>query len=235
MMEQESGNRPGDTMSARLSFHRGAHQRDERPASFLVWLARAAGVVGILWFLSFLGFVYSLPEYPPDPLPHADGIVALTGGEERIVAAMALLGANKGGRLLISGVHPDVTRDDLKKRIVDPGNLFACCVDLDRAARNTAGNAIETARWVRKMGYRSVIVVTAQYHMPRSLIELKRELPDVALIPYPVFPDKVHAKDWWREPGTARFLAFEHIKYLVARLRIGIAAKLMGPNAPAPA
>jgi uncharacterized SAM-binding protein YcdF (DUF218 family) len=222
-------------MSARLSFQRGLRQRNEQPASILVWLARLAAVLAVVWFLGFLSFIYTLPESPPDPLPQADGIVALTGGEERIVAAMALLGANKGGRLLISGVHPDVTRDALKKRVADPANLFACCVDLDRAARNTAGNAIETARWVKKMGYRSVIVVTAQYHMPRSLIELKRELPDVGLIPYPVFPDKVHARDWWRDLGTARFLASEYVKYLVARLRIGLAAKLMGPNAPAPA
>jgi len=221
-------------MSSRLSFRRTA--QGERPASLLVWLARLAIVTAFAWLIGFLTFIYRLPESPPDPLPHADGIVALTGGEERIVAAMSLLSANKGGRLLISGVHPDVTRDDIKKHVADPGNLFACCVDLDRAARNTAGNAIETARWVRKMGYRSIILVTAQYHMPRSLIELKRELPDVALIPYPVFPDKVHARDWWKDLGTARFLASEYTKYLVAELRIGIADRLTSqgtaPQAP---
>src|SRR5262245_52927428 len=124
-------------MSRRLFIHRTQSTAAQtRAASPLTWIARAAALLGVVWFLSFLSFIYTLPEYPPDPLPHADGIVALTGGEERIVAAMALLGANKGGRLLISGVHPDVTREDLKKRVADPGNLFACCVDLDRAARN---------------------------------------------------------------------------------------------------
>jgi uncharacterized SAM-binding protein YcdF (DUF218 family) len=220
-------------MSTGLSSQRNARNRDARSTSPLVWLARILLVLGAVWLLGFLTFIYRLPEYPPDPLPHANGIVALTGGEERIVAAMSLLSAHKAERLLISGVHPDVTLLDLKKRIADPGDLFACCVDLDRAARNTAGNAIETARWVRKMGYRSIILVTAQYHMPRSLIELKRELPDVTLIPYPVFPDKVHARDWWRDPGTARFLAAEYMKYLVAELRIGLAERLMGQSTPA--
>src|SRR5262245_46265342 len=114
-------------MSARLSFQRSL-QSSDRPPSLLAWVVRGLVVLGVIWFLSSLNFIYGLPEYPPDPLPHADGIVALTGGEERIVAAMALLGANKGGRLLISGVHPDVTREELKKRVADPGDLFACCV-----------------------------------------------------------------------------------------------------------
>jgi uncharacterized SAM-binding protein YcdF (DUF218 family) len=219
-------------MTERLTMRRS----EARPASPLVWLLRIGLVLAAIWAFGFLQYVYVLPDEPPDPLPRADGIVALTGGGERIVAAMALLSADKGGRLLISGVHPDTTREDLKKRIEDPGNKFDCCVDLDRAARNTAGNAIETARWVRKMGYRKVILVTAQYHMPRSLIELKRELPDVTLIAYPVYPDQMHARDWWRDLGNARLLASEYVKYLVARLRIGLAEHLNppAPSAPAP-
>jgi uncharacterized SAM-binding protein YcdF (DUF218 family) len=206
---------------------------EARPAGLVVWLLRAFALIAVIWFIGFLGYVYRLPDVPPDPVPKADGIVALTGGGVRIVAAMSLLSQDKGGRLLISGVHPETTREDLKKRIDDPGGKFDCCVDLDRAARNTAGNAIETARWVRKMGYRSVILVTAQYHMPRSLIELKRALPDVTLIAYPVFPDQIHAKNWWREPASARLLAGEYVKYLVARLRIGLARSLQ-TGAPAP-
>jgi uncharacterized SAM-binding protein YcdF (DUF218 family) len=213
---------------------RAVRDRETRPASALVWLVRLLALLAVVWVVGFLRYVYALPDAPPDPVPHADGIVTLTGGGERIVAAMTLLGENKGARLLISGVHPDTSREDLKKRIDDPGHLFDCCVDLDRAARNTAGNAIETARWVRKMGYRSVILVTAQYHMPRSLIELKRELPDVILIAYPVFPDGMHARDWWRDVRSARLFASEYVKYLVARLRLGLAEHLQ-TGAPADA
>ena len=218
-------------MTERLTLRR----TEGRPASPLVWLVRIAVIAAFVWTVGFLQYVYTLPDSPPDPLPNADGIVALTGGGERVVAAMALLNGNKASRLLISGVHPDTTREDLKKRIADPGNKFDCCVDLDRAARNTAGNAIETARWVRKNGYRRVILVTAQYHMPRSLIELKRELPDVTLFAYPVYPDQMHARDWWRDLGTARLLGGEYVKYLVARLRIAIAERLGPPAALPPA
>lgn len=151
---------------------------------------------------------------------------ALTGGSERIIVAMALLSADKGQRLLISGVHPGTTRADVKALVRDPANRFDCCVDLDKAAQNTVGNAIETARWARRHGYRSLIVVTAQYHMPRSLFELSRAMPELSLTPYPVFPDEIHARDWWHEPLTLRLLVFEYTKYLVSRFRIGLADQL---------
>ena len=202
--------------------------------SALVWLVRLLILLAAVWVFGFLHYIYALPDSEPDPLPRADGIVALTGGGERIIAAMALLRENKGARLLISGVHPDTSLEDLKNLIPDPEGLFDCCVDLDRAARNTVGNAIETARWVRKMGYHSVILVTAQYHLPRSEIELKRELPDVTLTVFPVFPDGLHAREWWRDFRLTRLLASEYGKYLIARLRIGLAEHLQTP-APAPA
>lgn len=183
----------------------------------MVWLpfALAAGA----WFLGYLHFIYTLPE-APEALMKADGIVALTGGAERLVAAMHLLNDGKGDRLLISGVHSDTSAADVQKLIDNPGGRFQCCVDLDRAARNTVGNAIETARWARRNGYRTLIVVTAQYHMPRSLIELRHALPDVALTPYPVFPGSARAGDWWRSPAMAKRLASEYTKCLVARLRL---------------
>lgn len=213
---------------------KGLNERTSRSTSPLTWGLRAVGLLALIWLFGFLQFVYGLPDHEPDPLPKADGIVALTGGGERVVAAMALLDADKGRRLLISGVHPDTTREDLKRRISDPQNHFDCCVDLDRAARNTAGNAIETARWVRRNGFHSITLVTAQYHLPRSLLELEHELPDVVFTPYPVFPDRFHARDWWRDVGNARLLAFEYVKYLVARLRIALGER-MQPPASAPA
>src|SRR5262249_31390039 len=104
-------------MTDRLSLRRMARDRDTRPASALVWLVRRLARLAGVWGMAFLHSVHALPDPPPDPVPHADGIVTLTGGGERIVAAMTLLRDNKGARLLISGVHPDTTRDDLKKLI----------------------------------------------------------------------------------------------------------------------
>src|SRR5262249_6077414 len=97
----------------------------------------------------------------------------------------------------------------------------ACCVDLGRSAENTIGNATETAVWVNKHGYKSLIVVTATYHMPRSLMELRVALPDTKFVPYPVFPDRVRMDEWWRDGETSGILAFEYLKFLGSAVRVG--------------
>lgn len=184
-------------------------------------LASAGALLLALWLGGFLAFVDSLPKPPTKPPPQADGIVALTGGKDRLMAAMALLTAHKGRRLLISGVHQATPREDLKHLLDDPNDQFDCCVDVDRIARNTVGNADETARWAHEHGFRSLIVVTAQYHMPRSLLELGRALPNCTLTPYPVVPSDLDAMPWWH-PGIARILAAEYTKYILSGLRIAV-------------
>jgi uncharacterized SAM-binding protein YcdF (DUF218 family) len=96
---------------------------------------------------------------------------------------------------------------------------MACCVDLGHAAVNTTGNAIETKRWVTDQGFRSVIVVTSNYHMPRTMAELRRSMPDVALVPFPVVTDKMRSEAWWSSPPTAKLLFSEYLKYIVAQVR----------------
>jgi uncharacterized SAM-binding protein YcdF (DUF218 family) len=97
---------------------------------------------------------------------------------------------------------------------------FSCCVDLDHSATNTIGNAVETRRWVEERRFKSVIVVTANYHMPRAMAELEHELPGVALVPYAVVSDRVRIENWWDNPSTARLLILEYLKYIVARSRM---------------
>ena len=117
------------------------------------------------------------------------GIVVLTGGEQRLGAAMGLLDKGYGKRLLVTGVNRKIARDRLKSFMGKsaPG-LFDCCVDLGREAQDTIGNAQETASWVVSHSYKSIIVVTASYHMPRALTELHYAIPNCEFIPYPVFP-----------------------------------------------
>jgi uncharacterized SAM-binding protein YcdF (DUF218 family) len=184
-------------------------------------LVTTGAIVFALWLGGFLAFVNSLPSEPREPPADADGIVALTGGKDRLIAAMALLSAHKGKRLLISGVHQGTPREDLKTLLEDPNDQFDCCVDVDRAARNTLGNADETARWARDHGFRSLIVVTAQYHMPRSLLELGHALPNCRLTPYPVVPSNLVKRPWW-DPRVVRLLASEYTKYLMSGLRIAL-------------
>lgn len=174
--------------------------------------------------MGFLSFVTTVSELDRPFVPErADAIVVLTGGAARISDALKLLDDGLAKRLLISGVNPDTTQEELAS--FEPGRdrLFSCCVDLGYSALNTAGNAKETRNWTRDRGYRSLIVVTSSYHLPRSLTEIRRELPDVILIPYPVVTERLHLKDWWRDPKTTQLLVSEYAKYLLAvtRMRFG--------------
>jgi uncharacterized SAM-binding protein YcdF (DUF218 family) len=171
-------------------------------------------VAGVLVYAAgFLLFVSSLPRKPSGPL-HGDAIVALTGGGARLDTAVALFEGGTGKRLLISGVNSITTKAELKK-INHGGPRFDCCVDLGRDAADTHGNAIETAQWANAHGYKSLIVVTAGYHMPRSLTEFSSALPDVELVPYPVEPAEINLNVWWK-PGTIRLLHGEYARFLAS-------------------
>ncbi len=120
------------------------------------------------------------PSRPPGAHPEGrtDGIVALTGGAQRIGDAIDLLAAGYGRRLLITGVNERTSREEIARLNPTQRQLIACCVDLDYRARNTIGNAIETRRWMRTHHFSTVAVVTSNYHMPRTLVELDHALQE---------------------------------------------------------
>lgn len=185
----------------------------------LRFLLRLFGLAVLAFVAGFFVFVFSLDAKIPEA-PSADAIVALTGGSSRLDAASGLMREHAGERLLISGVDESVTREEMKERLLLDQATFDCCVDLGRAARDTHGNAEETARWANARRYRSLLVVTANYHMPRTLLELGRALPGVELLPYPVAPDEVKLSAWWRDGPTFRILAGEYLKYVAALVRL---------------
>src|SRR5918994_4652147 len=131
-----------------------------------------SGVFAFLLGAGFITFVATLDRYERDPGGRADGIVALTGGAQRIGDAIDLLAKGYGRRLLITGVNERTSRQEIAR--LNPGQrrFFDCCVDLDYRARNTIGNAIETRRWAERNRFRSLIIVTSAYHMPRTMVEL---------------------------------------------------------------
>ena len=205
----------------------GTQDRQSSPARVLTRKWRLLGVLGLACFgvavvAWLIGFVFFANMLTPSRLPPqaADGIVVLTGGDSRLNEAMRLLTQNKGQRLLISGVNPTATDADIKSLFDNADTLFDCCVDLDRSAADTIGNASETARWVTEHGYGSVIVVTANYHMPRSLLEFRHAMPSVAFIPYAIESDARPVRNWWLRPATAVFLISEYNKFLLTLLRI---------------
>ncbi len=171
----------------------------------------------------FFIFAYSVSVMPSGASGLADGIVALTGDEDRISEAVRLLAEGKGRRLLISGVNKSTRKPEIVSLNTagrKEASLFRCCVDLDKRALNTEANAFETTAWVRQQGFRSLIVVTSTYHMPRTLIELRQAMPDVELIPYPVKAPRLE-EQWWRDPRTAWVLGKEYLKFITAFARYG--------------
>src|SRR6476659_4421311 len=202
------------------------------------WLAAAVvAVLAIVFIGAAIGFVGFLSQLRGDeitPDRRADGIVVLTGGSSRVSDAMELLAAGYGKRLLISGVHPTNAASDISRSLPDNQSLLGCCVDLDRSAVNTRSNAAETRRWVHERGFKSQIVVTSNYHMPRAIVELSHAMPDIVLIPYVVVGDKWRDEPWWTNGSTVRLLLTEYAKYIAAEVRVRLADSER-PGIPPPA
>ena len=159
--------------------------------------------------------------------------MALTGpSAERVNVAVRLLEQGKGRRLLISGVNREVRRQELRALTPGSNRLFNCCVDLGFEAEDTSGNAREIAAWARTKGYDSLIVVTSDYHMPRSLVEIRAAAPGVTLTPYAVSTPSLDDSRWWRAAVTARRMTLEYMKYLAALTRAGV-HRLTADNAAA--
>jgi uncharacterized SAM-binding protein YcdF (DUF218 family) len=180
--------------------------------SLLVLATLFAGGFG--WFASKVAHLTT----PANPAK-ADAIIVLTGGQSRLDAAMDLLASGKGERLLISGVHPSASRRQLQVATGGDKKLFSCCVDIDRAALDTIGNAEESAKWIESHAYGRVILVTNNYHMPRSLLEMGRLLHGAKLEPYPVVNSNLDNGGWLTKPQAVRVLFTEYTKYLLALAR----------------
>lgn len=165
-------------------------------------------------FIIFSEHVSTLNQ--PANTVKAEAIIVLTGGKSRIETALELLADKRGQRLLISGVHPSTKPQALQRITNTDPKLFVCCVDIDRSALNTIGNAVESAKWIRNHQYKRVFIVTNNYHMPRSILELSREVDTVELVPFPVINSDLKRNSWMSQGDTLRVLFTEYIKYIGA-------------------
>ncbi|MDE1992439.1 MAG: YdcF family protein [Rhizobiaceae bacterium] len=199
--------------------------RSERPVRrslfrrFLRWGGFAFVLIAAIVFGGFLHFADSITTLKPPLEPKADAIIVLTGGYQRIDQAVELLRTGAGNRLLISGAHPTTTPAQIRRLTQSPPSLFNCCVDIGYDAIDTIGNAREAAKWIHARGYKSILVVTNNYHMPRSLAELKYVDPATDFIPYPVVNSDLKTKNWFTDPNALRTMIYEYAKVLLAGVR----------------
>ena len=186
-------------------------------------VAAAAGLLLAAFLAGFVVFASCATQFSAKDDERADGIVVLTGGENRLSEAARLLSQGRGKRLLISGANRMATPEDLHRSSGLDARLFRLRVDIGYAAHDTFGNADETRAWARAHGFSRLIIVTSSYHMPRTLAELGRAMPEATLIPYPVIAGNFRDRHWWTHGATARLLFSEYVKFLPAAARLGLA------------
>ena len=200
------------------------HQtRRSGPSRALRYVAVYAVVALASLLAGLQHFVLTLPAPPTGELQFTDGIVVVTGGQQRVDEGLRLLTERRADRMLISGVGEGVNRAVLVQELNlndREANALFCCAELDFTADNTRGNAIAARRWAMQHDMRSLRLVTANYHMPRALVVFARELPEFDLYQWAVAPDDLRLGDWWRDRAMLRLLAREYAKYLAETIRI---------------
>lgn len=184
--------------------------------SLLVALSVAVAV----WLIGLIRFVATLPDDVADARTRTDAIVILTGGSDRLATGFRLLQQDLAHRVFVSGVPETVSVDRLLEQVglADFPIPLRSRITLGRRATNTVQNAKETADWCSEEGIRSIRLVTAAYHMKRSILEFQRVMPQVQIIVHPVFPEAVKQGQWWKYPGTLLLMAREYSKFLIASL-----------------
>lgn len=176
----------------------------------------------LMWTGGLVWFALGVPDRVEDPATPTDAIVVLTGGSRRLGVGLALLRQGRAKKLFVSGVHRGVDVAELLRVARQAPAEVECCIALGYAADNTAGNAAETQRWMAEQNFRSLRLVTANYHMRRSLLEFRHAMPGIAIVPHPVFPDPFQPSDWWRHGSALWVVVSEYSKYLAARARIAL-------------
>lgn len=177
----------------------------------------------LLFVAGFFAFAFHVASMrPADDPPVSDAIIVLTGGFNRLETGLRLLKEGKAKRLLISGVYPHTRLADIRRATGADPELFSCCIDIDHVALDTTGNAAESAKWLESNGFHKVLLVTNNYHMPRSLLEMRRVFRNIEVVPEPVVTSEIGLSGWLTRPDALRVLATEYLKFLAAVVRSAV-------------
>ncbi|MFL6765198.1 MAG: YdcF family protein [Sphingomicrobium sp.] len=175
-------------------------------------ITRLGSLLVLAYVLGFVLFAFTLGKPAGADAPTSDAAVVLTGGPGRIEHAIDVLKAHEARRLLVAGVDPSVTKPDLARRIPGSRAWLACCVDLGSESVDTRSNAEEAGRWLDNHHYRSLRLITSDWHMRRARYEFQKVLGKK----YALVTDAVRS-----EPGFLTLLG-EYNKYVLRRLAVWI-------------
>lgn len=188
----------------------------------------------LLWAASLAWFVMTMPREPVPADNKAEALVVLTGGSGRVEHGLNMLAAGAAPVLFISGVGEQVTEEEIltahadaatRERIYEAGGE----VVLDHVARSTVSNADQTAEFLRARSIKVIRLITADYHMRRSLREFRTAMPDIEIVPDPVFPEGFRRSEWWQHENTRRLVFSEFYKYLAVLLRNTLSPTMKQP------
>lgn len=183
------------------------------------WFILFLFVVAIFWATGLFWFAAQVNRLPQDTETQTDALIVLTGGTERVSSALDLLKQNKAAKLLISGVNKKVDWVLLAQTVDELPDGLGDKVTLGHVACNTRQNALESKNWLERNRFKSVRLVTASYHMPRSLSEFRNVMPDMTIIPHPIFPHTVKHDEWWKWKGTFTLIILEYTKFLFVTVK----------------
>ena len=186
-------------------------------------LVISCAVLAAIFISGLQYFVLNLPRHMDSPTRQSDGIVVITGGQQRLDAGLTLLATGTASKLLISGVGTGLSKVILANDLQldqTQRDLLICCAELEFAARDTRGNARAARNWAEKNKLSSLYLVTANYHMPRAKLTFEREMPHIDLHFWPVSPDDLHIDNWWTNLGMVRLLAREYAKFMAEFIRL---------------
>jgi len=182
------------------------------------------GLLTLSCFLAGLQhFVLNLPKISSPVGPATDGIVVITGGQQRLTNGLHLLQIGASKALLVSGVGRGISKSiladelDLSAPVI---TLLDCCVTLEFNASDTRGNALAASQWAAENKFQSLRLVTSNYHMPRAKHVFTSQMPDIELYFWPVSPADLTLETWWQKPDIIRLLAREYAKYLTEHFRV---------------
>ncbi len=193
-------------------------QSQRRARRLLKRLVLLVAGLFLVWLAGLVSFADSIPLEVAEPERRTDAVIVLTGGSGRLDEGLNLLADDMGERLFVSGVYQGVDVKTLFAIFQHNPEQLETRVGIGTAT-NTTGNATETAEWIKQQEFRSMRLVTASYHMPRSILEFRHAMPDADIVPHPVFPEHVKVKQWWAWRGTAGLIAGEYNKFMLAWLR----------------